>query len=398
MAVELTFVRTKFVDKVTKTVIKQLLDDILEDGIINDGEKESIVEENPIRADQARALIDTVKKKGDNASWKLIAHIKRRDGTLYSEVGLSSGQPAPSAAPALAAEPQMKKQESAAVTSTTNTFAKDEAANKDNDEEIYPVTEYSISNRVALLITNIKFDNEQVKNRLGAEKDEKNMEKLLTDLRYEVVKHTNLTGKAIDDAVIDFSKHPKLKETDSVLVVIMSHGKLGTVLGVKTSGDDDEFPIDNIYKHLGSENCPALLDKPKIIIIQACRGGKPGSVIVCDDANSAVLCDDVKQPSPPLPADDDIEEDYLRTHREKDFISLLSSTPGTVSYRHQVYGSFLIQYIAETFEESARKNDIEVLFRKVMKSVKDSAQGTVMQMPTKDRCTLTKPFYFFPGP
>ncbi|KAG8001966.1 hypothetical protein GBF38_012268, partial [Nibea albiflora] len=55
--------RPKFVDKVTKAVIKQLLDDILEDGIINDGEKESIVEENPTRADQARALIDTVKKE-----------------------------------------------------------------------------------------------------------------------------------------------------------------------------------------------------------------------------------------------------------------------------------------------------------------------------------------------
>lgn len=83
-------------------------------------------------------------------------------------------------------------------------------------------------------------------------------------------------SQGIDAALIEFSKHPKLKETDSVLVVIMSHGKLGAVLGVNctnaTSGDD-EFPIDNIYKHLGSEKCPALLNKPKIIIIQACRGG-----------------------------------------------------------------------------------------------------------------------------
>lgn len=57
----------------------------------------------------------------------------------------------------------------------------------------------------------------------------------------------------------------------------MSHGKLGAVLGCNWTKDDvenpDEFPIDNIYKHLGSEKCPALLNKPKIIIIQACRGG-----------------------------------------------------------------------------------------------------------------------------
>lgn len=85
-------------------------------------------------------------------------------------------------------------------------------------------------------------------------------------------------SQAIDDAILQFSKHPKLKETDSVIVVIMSHGKLGKVLGVDwKKGDEkpDEFLIGNIYKHLGSEKCPALLDKPKIIIIQACRGGDP---------------------------------------------------------------------------------------------------------------------------
>lgn len=83
----------------------------------------------------------------------------------------------------------------------------------------------------------------------------------------------------MEDALIEFSAHPKLKATDSVLVVIMSHGKLGVVLGVnwknKISGDEkpDEFSINDIYKHLGSKQCPALLNKPKIIIIQACRGG-----------------------------------------------------------------------------------------------------------------------------
>lgn len=86
-------------------------------------------------------------------------------------------------------------------------------------------------------------------------------------------------SQAIDKAVIKFSKHPKLKNTDSVIVVIMSHGKLGTVVGIHSQSeleDDehpDEFPTDNIYKHLGSEKCSALLNKPKIIIIQACRGG-----------------------------------------------------------------------------------------------------------------------------
>lgn len=49
---------------------------------------------------------------------------------------------------------------------------------------------------MALLITNIKFTNERM-NRYGADKDEENMENLLTGLGYEVLKHTNLTGKVL---------------------------------------------------------------------------------------------------------------------------------------------------------------------------------------------------------
>lgn len=78
----------------------------------------------------------------------------------------------------------------------------------------------------------------------------------------------------MDEAVSDFSKHPKLKDTDSVVVVIMSHGELGKILGINHSKEaPDVFSIDDIYSHLGSEKCPALIHKPKIIIIQACRGG-----------------------------------------------------------------------------------------------------------------------------
>lgn len=76
-------------------MINQLLDDILLDGIINEMEKESIIEENSIRSDKARRLIDSVRKKGERASKKLITHIQKRDPELSAELGLSCGQPAP---------------------------------------------------------------------------------------------------------------------------------------------------------------------------------------------------------------------------------------------------------------------------------------------------------------
>ncbi|CAI5693622.1 caspase-1-like [Oreochromis niloticus] len=380
---ELARVRGRFVEKVSKALLKQLLDDLLEEGLLNDGEIDSVLEDNSNKADMARALIDMVKRKGDKASRKLIEHLEKRDPTLYSELGLSCGQPP-------AAASQKEQSWSSELIATTDSFW----TTKLNDKNIYPVAEKSISSRVALLITNRNFSDERL-TRKGAEVDEENMDKLLRSLHYEVVKYKDLTGKKIDEALMKFSKHPKLKETDSVFVVIMSHGKRGIVLGVnhREEGEPDEFPVDNIYKYLGSQKCSALLNKPKIIIIQACRGESGGSVMVSDSAK--VVCDDVSQSH--FDENSIVDDSTRYVHKEKDFISLLSSTPDTVSYRQEDRGSFLIQFIKEVFNTCSHEDDIDELFRKVMQRFEDFPSEKLRQMPTKDRCTLTKRFYLFPG-
>uniref|UniRef100_A0A3Q2CEE6 CARD domain-containing protein n=1 Tax=Cyprinodon variegatus TaxID=28743 RepID=A0A3Q2CEE6_CYPVA len=81
-------IRSSFVDKASKELIKQLLDDLLEDDIINDGEKDSILEENITRADMARALIDAVWRKGNEASRLMITDFRQRDPTLSAELNL----------------------------------------------------------------------------------------------------------------------------------------------------------------------------------------------------------------------------------------------------------------------------------------------------------------------
>lgn len=86
--------RRSLVDKVTSPIISQLLDDILEDRVLNSGEREYIDELNNVRSDRARRFIDIVIKKGDRASKMLIDHIKLRDPELHSTLGLSCDQPA----------------------------------------------------------------------------------------------------------------------------------------------------------------------------------------------------------------------------------------------------------------------------------------------------------------
>uniref|UniRef100_A0A3P9C7Y5 Caspase-13-like n=2 Tax=Maylandia zebra TaxID=106582 RepID=A0A3P9C7Y5_9CICH len=251
-----------------------------------------------------------------------------------------------------------------------------------NQRVIYPVTKQSKSNRIALMINNIKFHNDS-SDRHGAEKDDRVMFNLLQSLGYQVVRYNNLTGKQIDDALTQFSQHKKLTQTDSVFVTIMSHGDMGIISGT----DSKAFKTEEIFQHLNAKNCPALVNKPKIIIIQACRGAERGSVDL--PLQQPVHTDNIRA----------LSENFtraVRVHIEKDFICFHSSTPHTVSYRSTSDGSFFIQTLADVFNKWSHEYDIEELFRKVMQHF-ESSSSDYLQMPTKERNTLTKRFYLFPG-
>ncbi|KAM4560155.1 uncharacterized protein PAE49_012394 isoform 2-T2 [Odontesthes bonariensis] len=88
---ELNRIRAEFVHRVPAIILKLLLDALLEDGVFNDLEKEAIIEENHIRADKARNLIDYVRRKGEEASRKMMERLQKLDPTLSSQLGLLSG-------------------------------------------------------------------------------------------------------------------------------------------------------------------------------------------------------------------------------------------------------------------------------------------------------------------
>lgn len=82
--------RTEFVRRVSIEIFTQLLEALVSDGVLDDLEKESILEENQTRADKARCLIDTVKKKGNKACRITINHLRIIDPVLSSQLHHSS--------------------------------------------------------------------------------------------------------------------------------------------------------------------------------------------------------------------------------------------------------------------------------------------------------------------
>ncbi len=153
----------------------------------------------------------------------------------------------------------------------------------------------------------------------------------------------------------DFAQREEHVESDSCFVVLMSHGDASGICGVFDSfeDDDDVFQADEIFNCLNTPNCARLRDKPKIILIQACRGGELQNNILENKKrllNSTLLNVVIFDWSKPHPfqatffgkccphvidkeGSVDVQDAVPRRkrakeHREKDFCCLRSCTPG----------------------------------------------------------------------
>ncbi|XP_011921948.1 PREDICTED: caspase-1-like isoform X7 [Cercocebus atys] len=258
---------------------------------------------------------------------------------------------------------------------------------KEKPAEIYPIMVKSGRTRLALIICNEEFDT--LPRRTGAEVDITGMTMLLQNLGYNVHVRKNLTALEMTTELEAFAHRPEHKTSDSTFLVFMSHGIREGICGKKYSEQvPDVLQLNAIFEMLNTRNCPSLKDKPKVIIIQACRGENHGVVWLKD---SAGVCRNVS-----LPTTEEFEVDAIKkAHIEKDFIAFCSSTPDNVSWRHPTKGSVFIIRLIEHIQEYACSCDVEEIFRKVRLSFEQP--GGRVQMPTTERVTLTRCFYLFPG-
>ncbi|XP_051856848.1 caspase-14-like [Antechinus flavipes] len=129
------------------------------------------------------------------------------------------------------------------------------------------------------------------------------------------------------------------------LVTLMAHGGEGfikTILGERVN-------LSDIFEMFNNENCPSLQEKPKIFVIQACRGDqRDGGVVLADDEPMDLDYSEKKR----LPTFSDY---YIIYPTQKDHVAL----------RHPINGSVMIQAINEVFEQHGMKWHIADFFTQV---------------------------------
>ncbi len=88
-------------------------------------------------------------------------------------------------------------------------------------------------------------------------------------LNYKVILIRDKTGEEIQTFFANFANDETLMNFESLIVFVLSHGdKGGVIYGI------DEVPA-LIHRHIlrPIDDCKYLTGKPKVVVIQACRGG-----------------------------------------------------------------------------------------------------------------------------
>jgi len=117
------------------------------------------------------------------------------------------------------------------------------------------------------LIINNKIFTRGIKNREGTDKDATALQRLFTYLGFYTNRYDNLTGSQLRSTFEEVADIDH-KKFDCLLVAILTHGIEGKLCGT----DGELIPVEDLTKLFSGYSCPSLIGKPKIFLLQACRG------------------------------------------------------------------------------------------------------------------------------
>ncbi|XP_052769970.1 caspase-3-like [Mya arenaria] len=223
--------------------------------------------------------------------------------------------------------------------------------------------------------------------REGSKRDVEILRAFFKDmLKFDVHEASDLTLEKLEQKFSDVKK--RLNDTISkdnlycFVCAIMSHGDKD---GIATA-DGKSISEETIRKTFTNNNIPNFTGKPKVFLIQTCRGKEyqDGEQVEDDDIS------DVTEEN-----DDVIEDDISVTvPNDADTLIAYSSTPGYKSTRMEVRGSWFITACVRAFLKFYRTDHLEDMLVTVREQVAEKdRKDSKKQMPCV-WTSLTKRLFF----
>lgn len=164
------------------------------------------------------------------------------------------------------------------------------------------------------------------------------------------------------------------------ICVILSHGNEN---GIKTK--DGLKSIDDIRESFNNQQIPNFTGRPKVFLIQACRGIEQQSSQEIDDA------DDIRVSLEPMVPEIDEADELIQVPTDADILLAFATTLGYKSFRRVSIGSWFITECIRVFREYYTEDHLEDMLITVRERVALgwTKQDGAKQMPCV-WSTLTK--------
>ena len=181
---------------------------------------------------------------------------------------------------------------------------------------------------MCVIINNINF--EHLAERQGAEFDEKALKQLFTDLHFMVHVFNDQQRNQMLNVAVKFANEDHSK-FDAFVFIVMSHGGNGdTIYGVRGR----HTRVEDLMSEFKAANCPTLRNKPKLFLIQTCRG-------TSNETLSPALGDADVNSAPAFSGDSTLPRGVCP--QEVDFLLAFATAPGYKAWRIPQAGSPFIQ-------------------------------------------------------
>ena len=228
-----------------------------------------------------------------------------------------------------------------------------------------------------VIINNVNFDG--MTTRQGSEWDANALERLFGDyLDFDTQRFDDRTSLDMLAVLRNLQKqdHSKL---DCLVVAILSHGLNGQIYG----SDAKLLSVKEIMAHFCGTRCPSLAGKPKVFILQACRGNDFDHGVVVEDTDSAGGPGELDEDEI-LGQDETDGGGYNQAlPDEADFILAYATTPGYVSWRNSAFGTWFIKAFTDTMYEKVETEHLMDILTEVNRKVAEEyeSRGKQKQMP-----------------
>lgn len=224
--------------------------------------------------------------------------------------------------------------------------------------------------------------------RNGTNADRHHLVKRLTDLGFDVQAFDNLKLEEVLNKISEVAEDSHA-DADCFLCVFLSHGENDHVYAY-----DGKIYIQDITALFKGNKCRSLVGKPKIFILQACRGDKHDDPVTpMDVTDSEVKVNEVV-----------VDAGVVHTlPAGADFVMCYSVAEGYYSHRETVNGSWYIQDLCEALQKFGASLEFTEVLTLVNRKVSQRSVGNCndrnaigkKQVPCF-ASMLTKRLYFRP--